>query len=213
MKYSKLFLCLAVSVLAASPITQLRAADDAAKAATKADKAKEAKPDEGEMMKRMMEMATPGPAHKALEPLVGDFDVVSKFWMGGDESNVMESKGSVKSKWILDGRFLQEEFEGDMMGMKFKGFGLTGYDNMRKQYVSIWMDTMGTGIMKSEGTADSDNKVFTFTGKMDEPATGEKDKPVKFVTKIISNDKHTFEMYDLTLGAKSKVGEITYTRK
>ena len=113
----------------------------------------------------------------------------------------------------VGGRFLQEEFQGEMMGKKFNGLGLMGYDKFNKKYVNTWVDDMGTGIFVSEGLPDADGKVITHTGKMDEPMTGEKAKPVKMITRILSPDKNVFEMHDLSLGEKSKVMEITYTRK
>jgi hypothetical protein len=116
-------------------------------------------------------------------------------------------------RWILDGRFLQEDFNGEFMGKQFQGIGVTGYDNMKKKYVGSWIDSMSTGVFSSEGTADTDGKEFTFQGKMDDPMTGQKNKPFKWVVRILDADKHTFEMHDLTLGEKSKTMEMTYTRK
>ena len=49
-------------------------------------------------------------------------------------------------KMLLDGRFLQQEFTGEMMGQPFSGVGINAYDNLRKRYVTTWIDTMGTGI-------------------------------------------------------------------
>jgi len=37
------------------------------------------------------------------------------------------------------------------MGMPFEGMGLDGYDNASKEYISIWIDNMGTGIMYMKG--------------------------------------------------------------
>jgi hypothetical protein len=48
---------------------------------------------------------------------------------------------------------------------------------------------------------------------MDDPMTGEKNKAMRVITRIVSADKHTFEMHDPSLGEKSKVMEITYVRK
>ena len=62
-------------------------------------------------------------------------------------------------------------------------------------------------------TFDADGKVFTFTGKLDDPMTGEKDKTVKYIVRLISPEKRVFEMHDPSLGQKSKTGEITYTKK
>jgi hypothetical protein len=163
-------------------------------------------------MKKMMEFATPGAEHKVLEALAGEWEVQTKAWMGPD-APPMESKGTTKVQWILGGRFLREEFSGEMMGMPFQGMGLTGYDKFNRKYTGTWIDTMGTGVYTSEGQASDGGKVLTFTGKMDEPVTGAKAKPTKYIITIISPDKHLFEMHDLTLGEKSKVFEMTYTRK
>jgi len=164
-----------------------------------------------EMMKKMAEMAAPGPAHKALEPLVGDWTVEARFWMGGPEPT--ESKGTATKRWILGGRFLQEDFKGEFMAMPFQGLGLTGYDKMKQKYVGVWIDSMGTAMATSEGTSDAQGKVLTMSGTMDDPMTGEKNKPIKYVMRIAGQDKHVMEMHDLSLGEKSKMGEITYTRK
>jgi len=55
--------------------------------------------------------------------------------------------------------------------------------------------------------------VITLEGKYDCPVTGEKDKASKLIYRIISRDKHVFEMHDPSKGDKSKTMEITYTRK
>jgi hypothetical protein len=179
-------------------------------------KAKAAEPpaiDMEEMMKKWMEFATPGEAHKALEPLVGKWDIVMKFWMSGPGSEVLESKGTAESRWILDGRFVLQEASSEFMGMPFKGMGINGYDNFKKKYTSFWIDNMGTAMMTSLGMADRARKAITYYGQMDEPATGEQDKLGRFVMRIVDRDKIVFEMYDLSLGEDAKVGEITYTRK
>jgi len=172
-----------------------------------------AAPNMDEIMKKWQAYATPGPDHKILDPLVGEWDVQARYWMGGQGGQASESKGSTKVQWILGGRYLREDFSGEMMQMPFQGMGITGYDNFKKQYLSTWVDSMGTGIFTSQGTASEGGKVLTFLGKMDEPATGEKDKPTRYIIRILGPDKHTFEMHDLTLGDKSKVFEMTYTRK
>jgi len=186
-----------------------KAQDPAAPAAAKGQDA----PNMEEMMKKWQAYAAPGAGHKVLESLVGEWDVQSRSWMAGPDGPVTESKGTATVKWTLGGRYLQESFSGEMMQRPFQGEGVTAYDNFKKKYVSTWMDTMSTGIFISEGTADEAGKVLTFLGKMDEPMTGQKDKPTKYIIRITSPDAHTFEMHDLTLGEKTKVFEMTYTRK
>jgi Protein of unknown function (DUF1579) len=89
--------------------------------------------------------------------------------------------------------------------------GLTGYDNTKQKYNSVWIDDMHTSMFTSEGEGEN-GKVITLEGKYDCPMTGRKDLPMKQVILIISKDKHVFEMHDPTRG-DSKIMEITYTRK
>jgi hypothetical protein len=175
--------------------------------------AKAGEPNMEEMMKKQQEYSTPGAGHKVLDALVGEWEVQARFWMGGQDGPATDSKGTAKTQWTLGGRYLQEDFSGEMMQQPFQGRGITAYDNFKKKYVSTWTDTMSTGIFISEGSADEGGKVLTFLGKMDEPMTGQKDKPTKYIIRILSPDKHVMEMHDLTLGEKSKVFEMTYTRK
>jgi len=165
-----------------------------------------------EMMKKVEAAGTPGAAHKALEPLVGEWTAEVKSWMSPDAPPTV-SKGSAKAQWTLNGRFVREEFKGEMMGKPFQGISLTGYDNQKQKYNSVWVDDMSTAIFASTGTAEGNGKVITFESKMDCPMTGEKDMPVKQVLRILSKDKHVFEMHDPRKGENSKTMEITYTRK
>lgn len=197
--------CLLATTLLACPTL----ADDK-KASPTANKDASA-PDAAEMMKKYAEMAAPTAEHKLLASLAGEWEAEVKCHMTGYSNP--GSKGTANSKMILGGRFLQEHFEGDMMGQKFKGISLTGYDKSKKMFVATWADDMGTAIFVSEGKADANGKVITMEGKMDDLMTGEKDKKVRTITKILGPDKHTFEMHDLSLGAESKVMEITYVRK
>lgn len=170
-------------------------------------------PKVAEMMKKAETLGAPGAAHKLLEPLVGEWTAYVQFWMtpGGPPT---PSKGTAKSEWVLNGRFIKEEFKGEMMGKPFTGMMLTGYDNHRKQFSTLWVDDMSTAMLKSEGTADPDGKVFTFLTKMDCPMTGEKAMPIRQVIRIVNADTHVFEMHETREGKEErKTMEITYTRK
>lgn len=172
------------------------------------------KPSQEEMMKKWQESMTPGDAHKKLEVLIGTWDAEVKSWMNGPTGEPMVSKATSECTVVLGGRFVEEKVTGDMMNQPFNGIGYTGYDNSKKKYVSVWMDNMGTMMMTMEGTADREGATYTFWGKMDDPMTGAKNKKIKSVTRVIDNDKHVFEYYDVTAyGDKKPVMEITYTRK
>jgi hypothetical protein len=171
-------------------------------------------PSQEEMMKRWQEAMTPGEAHKKLVSFVGSWDAEVKVWMAGPAGEPTVSKGTSEHKMILGGRYLQQDYTGDMMGQQFIGVGVTGYDNMKKKYVASWIDNMGTALSTMEGTIDKDGKTITMWGTMDEPMTGEKGKKVKYVTRLVDADTHVFETYDVsTYGEKKPTMVITYTRR
>ncbi len=182
------------------------------------EKAKSAKPaagtamDEKAMMEEMAKYSTPAAEHKALEQFVGTWDTNAKMWMAPGAAP-QESTGTAENKMTLGGRFLEQKFEGNMMGQPFIGMGYTGYDLYKKEYVGNWMDSMNTGIMKSTGKADPSGKTMTFTGTMDDPMQ-KKTMPFKEVIKVVDNDHHVFEMWSPGPDGKMfKMMEITYTRK
>ena len=162
-------------------------------------------------MEAMMKAAMPGEFHAKLKVLDGKWDALVKSYM--DPGSPTETKGTCERKWIMDGRFLQEDHIGDFMGTPFKGFAITGYDNVLKKYVSFWIDNMGTGFMNSTGSVDAAGKTFTFEGEFANPMTGKMCK-TRMVHKIADDRKTTFEMYGPDPeGKEMKMMEITYTKK
>jgi len=165
-----------------------------------------------EMQRKMEAAGTPGPAHKALEALVGNWKAEVTCWMEPDgPPNV--SQGTAKTSWILNGRFLEEEFHGEMMDKPFTGRSLMGYDNVKQTFNSVWISDMQTSMFTSEGKGENGNKVITLEGKASCAATGRKDIPMKTVFRVLGPDKHVFEMFDGSKGENEKTMEITYTRK
>jgi Protein of unknown function (DUF1579) len=187
-----------------------------AAAQQKDGKAKQKEPSASEMqemMKKWMELGTPGAAHKFLDQLAGKWDITMLMWMAPN-TTPNEMKGTSETRWILDGRFLLEEGNSQMMGMPHRSMGLTGYDNFKKKYIISYMDNLGTAIYSAAGELDAAGKVMTLYGKMDEPMTGEKDKTVKYVMRIVSKDKYIFEAYDFVGKPNEfKAMEAIYTRK
>ncbi len=161
------------------------------------------------MMDVYRKLATPAASHTLLARMAGCWDVKSTCWM--EPGKPVESSGTSEQKMILDGRFLQQDFSGDMAGSPFSGIGYTGYDNHKGKYVSTWMDTMGTGIYYFEGTVGSDGRTITQTCNYDDPVQG----PVKWrsVTTLVDDDTLEFEMYTTNAsGKEEKMAEMTYTR-
>ena len=163
------------------------------------------------MMEAYQKLATPGEPHKLFASLAGSWTTRTKEWMEPGKPPT-EATGSADMKMLLGGRFLQQEFNGTMMGQSYSGVGITAYDNLRKKYVSTWIDTMGTGIFTMEGTASADGKTITLEGRHAEPDGGHMTH--RAVWKIVDDKTQTFDMYGTHgHGQEMKMMEITYTRK
>jgi len=204
---SILFSILVVCTSIGAGAARLFAQDDNAPAKTDAmDKMHQ------EMMAKWQAYAMPGEGHKALEPLVGNWDYTISWWETPG-SQPQKSTGTSEVKWILSGRFLEQTAKGSAMGQEFEGMGIMGYDNMKKEYTGIWMDNMGTGMMTSTGSYDPSTKSFTETGSFSCPQEGG-EKSFRGVTAFMNPDKYTYEMFAADKdGKESRMMEIVYTRK
>jgi hypothetical protein len=175
------------------------------------EKKQEKQMDPQSMMDMYKKLATPSEPHKQLASLAGSWATKTKEWMDPSKPP-MESTGTCEEKVVLDGRFLQQECTGEMMGQPFTGIGVTGYDNYTKKYVSTWMSSMGTGIFVMEGTGSADGKTVTLKGGHDDPIEGHMKH--RAVWKFADANTQVFEMYTIGKDGKdSKMLEITYTRK
>ena len=168
--------------------------------------------EEKAMMEAMEKAVAPGAEHKALDAFVGKWHTVVKYYPAPG-APALESTGTSENSWVLGGRYVQQKFSGTSMGKPFDGIGYTGYDKIRKQYVSSWMDTMSTGFMVSTGKAGADGKSWTYEGSMDDPMSGAS-VPLKQTMTAVDKDKNVFEMWSPGPDGKSyKSMEIIYTRK
>ena len=173
-------------------------------------------PSEQDMAKLMADyekLMTPGAEHQLLGKFVGEWNIESK-WYPGKGAPAMESKATSSTKWILNGRFLQSDFRGDMMGKPFQGLGIEGFYTFKKKYTMIWLDETATAIYTAEGTASPDGKTITYMGKHDDPMTGAKDIDVKYVGTMIDDNKHIFQIIEKPGTPDEYTAmEMTYTRK
>lgn len=181
-------------------------------------RAEDAQPNEAELMAKMAELGQPNENHQQLAQLAGNWTDEVKMWMVPGMPPLV-STGTCTRKPIMNGRFYEGEFksvmsmpgpDGKMQSMPFTGASLEGYDNAKKKFISTWADSMGTGIMMSEGTYDPATKTFTYTAEMQMlPGMTRK---VREVLKVIDKDHHTFEFYEDRGGKEMKTMEIAYTR-
>lgn len=120
--------------------------------------------------------------------------------------------GTAEVKWIMGGRYIEDTFTGTFMGEPFQGRGITGFDNIKKKYVSTWIDSASTGVMHNEGAFDAGTKTFTFMGECPDPMTWKFVKS-RTTNKMVDADHWTMQMYSPGPDGKEFMSmEITYTR-
>src|SRR5262245_5254995 len=109
----------------------------------------------------------------------------------------------------LRGLWLFETFEGDFGDMKFEGKGATTYDPAKKKYINIWIDSMSTAPMITEGTVDASGKMV-MKGQM---PRGGKAVPITMIGEDKGKDMKIFRMIVSENGKEMEMMKITYTRR
>jgi len=182
-------------------------AEQAAGGQTAMDPAKQA------AMEKMQQLGSPSEGHKVLEPFVGSWTYSAQWWMAPD-GPPESMTGSATNSMVFGGRFLKQEIRGEAPGQPpFEGVGYTGYDNLRKEYQSIWLDNMATGMMWATGQFDPSTKALTTQGDFSCPMTGETHRKSRSVWKVVDQN-HTIYESDMSGpdGREFKAMEIHYTR-
>lgn len=169
-------------------------------------------PEMAAMMEAWEKAATPGPNHELMASFAGEWTFTTTSWMAPD-APPQETTGTMTSKAILGGRFVVDEVHGTMMGQPFEGMGVSGFDNVKGKFVSVWVDSMGTGIMTAEGDYDPQTKTMTMFGTFTDPLTGAP-KQVRMVTHLETEKRHVMEIFEAGPdGAEQRTMRMVYTRE
>ena len=149
----------------------------------------------------------------ATSSIVGSVSIAyAQHAMMDDKELMTKLKDAAPARILQDATVLNMGADGKMKDMEFKGMALEGYDNVKKKFVSSWIDNMGTGVMLMEGKWDEPSKSLVLTGSMKDPMTG-KDCQMKEVHKWTDNNNQKMEMYSTVDGKEFKSMELTLTRK
>jgi hypothetical protein len=156
------------------------------------DKGEAGMPDmDAEMMAEMMKLATPGTEHKELMKLEGNWEQQYKVRWSPD-AEWMESSGTSTTETLVGGRHLLERVSFEMMGMPMEGLHILGYDNMKKEYTSLWTDSSSTWWVSSRGKAADDGSLDMKGAMVD--IAGE--RPFRMVIHRKGSDLVESSMYD-----------------
>ena len=150
-----------------------------------------------------------GPEHQALMKRAGTYEVVAK--MAGPGAPAGEaSKGTATLRPVCDGKFLMEENSGTMMGEKFSGVRLLGYNNSAKAYEATWIYSMSTAFLQMKGKSEDGGKTVKVSGEVSD---GGMKMTLRAEYHFESDDKFVVKLIADNAGSEMTVLEEAYTRK
>lgn len=149
--------------------------------------------------------------HSYLKRFAGSWTAETTMWMAPGQPPT-SGGGAIEGRLIMGGRFVALDFKGSMLGRPFEGFQLTGYDNMRKQYLTLWIDDTSTAFFELAGTRDAVKDVLDQTGDWADPVGGT--TKVRALTRFVGPDEYVFEqLMVLPDGKEFKSMEMRCVRK
>lgn len=170
-----------------------------------------AAPSPAAVMQKMVEAGRPGPEHAKLQPLIGNWTFTLSMWTDPSQPPATVT-GTVERKWVMGGRFVQENVRGQSGGESFEGLGMWGYDSQQKKF-SITRTCGFCGKTSQDLAAlDASGKKFTYATEEACPLSGEL---VKGRDEVVfeSPDRIVCNVYKTLNGQEAKVMEIVTVRK
>lgn len=170
------------------------------------------------VVKKMMDSGKPSEANhiKILAQLSGDWSYKAAIWaVPGAEPEW--STGTITNRMTMDSRFLSSAVLGSLyiggQQVLVKGQGFLGYDNAKKSFTSVWLDTMTTGMMIGSGKYDKKDNAIRETGQFTNPLTGGEEK---FRSELQFTDADDYKRTIFAInkaGKESKLMEFDYSKR
>jgi len=140
----------------------------------------------------------PGPAHRALDPLVGDWDVTMTLYAAmGSPEKPFTAKLTTHREWIAEGHYLRDVTR----GANYYRQATLGYSNMDRRYEWVTQDAVNANMMiylgaPGSGPSHPISMVGTFTdqGILGEASVG-KAIGQRTVITIQDPDHHQIDLY------------------
>lgn len=159
------------------------------------------------MEEMMLKLAAPGAPHEHLASLAGTWTATMTMYM--DAATPSTSTGTITYEAVLGGRYLLGRYSSTFMGQPMEGLSIDGYDNLKREYFSLWFDTMGTGFYEARGQASADGKTVKHEGIME---MGPAKIPSRSETTYVDKDTVVFKMWHVMGGQEMKAMDMEYKR-
>jgi hypothetical protein len=119
-----------------------------------------------------MTLGKPGQEHNILAKFVGEWEVTISS-RPTISATAELSAGRSQISQVLDGRFVEERFSGQVAGRPYEGRGYLGFDNTTRRYFSVWMESLSTAPTLSWGTYSPNEHLFSFVADVYDPLRGD----------------------------------------
>ena len=156
------------------------------------------------------EMEKPSEHHQHLKLMAGTWDMKSKMYH--IPGQVIEGTGVEVARMQPGGFWLVSDFTGTFASMKFTGHGVLGFDAHKKRYTGMWVDSVASVMLISEGQCEKNGRLNTMVGKAYDPM---KKRMITYlqVTELKDANTKTFKMYDTSGKRKVLIMEAVYKRR
>lgn len=153
----------------------------------------------------------PGEQHKAIDWMEGMWTATATQWRS-EGAEPMEFQGMLNSQWVLDGRFLRNEFKSQKEGTAFQGLSYIGFNSATDEYEGTWMDTTSTQLAHSTGHYSKETNTLTMHGEFTDQQTKRKVE-TRTEARMESPDRWTWEMYNKPEGGDEfKSLQVVFTK-
>ena len=162
-------------------------------------------------LKKITDLQQPQDAHQALLSLTGKWYYTFRYWAQPD-SEPQISTGIMMNEMILADRYLASEtsivLNIDSQNIPYQGRGFIGYDAGKKEYTSIWADTLQPGIVAGSGKYDEKRDLIEQKGEFINPLLAVK-QGYRMEIQFNGNQSHKRKIYVTgKSGKESLVAEI-----
>lgn len=112
-------------------------------------------------------LAEPGDEHRRLETLVGTWRAHLQLHPApGAAGDIVAADIAGERRWLVEGRYLQEDLRGELGGAPYHRIGLLTFHRLLCRYQMVTADNLDTGFMPYESrdiaAGDPDDRVELF---------------------------------------------------
>ncbi len=161
--------------------------------------------------KSQTDLSVPGEEHQKLNVLAGDWDVIVRIPVG--PGRTVEGRSTCEAKWVMDGRFLRQEYSSVFGGKPLTVVRYLGYDRHKGEFVELQFESTHTDVMHNKGKMSADGKSINSLGTAIDLTTG-REANVRTVTTIIDTNTFTLELhYADPISGETKTLTLTHKRR